>query len=255
MRLKLKFYFPEILFGMFLAVAIFAMGVVFESSRHPPGDNQYAHGANNGGTPIVADNGIKITDWLLVLLNFFLVGSTLMLWKANNRSAQVAERALTDLERPFVGVKILEDGLFNLENGVEHKSLRFRLVNYGRTPATITQLFDDIIICQCGKTPTLLDTTTEENKIPMGFIIGADSEAYQLSDRRYADRFSEAELRAFTMGTDDVFFLGFVRYRDIFNNKYQTGFCLKWTVPEGRLGSFPFLFEGEDGYNYTEKEA
>jgi hypothetical protein len=103
--------------------------------------------------------------------------------------------------------------------------------------------------------PNPCDITTDKNEIPTGFVIGADKEAYQPSTRTYIEMFSDIALRAFTMGTDDVFFIGFVRYRDIGNRKYRTGFCMKWSVPGDKEGSFPFLFIGEDGYNYTREET
>lgn len=255
MLIKTKSYIPEIFVGALLAVAIFGLGVAFELSRFPASNNQLAGAANNSGSLIGAQNSTdKLTDWLLVGINFFLVVSTVGLWIATNRSARISERALTQLERPFVGIKILEDGLTNLENGVEHKQLRFKLVNYGRAPAIITQLFDDLVICPFKAAPKPPDLTTDENEIPSGFIIGPDADAYQLSTRTYKDCFLENELRAFTMGTDDIFFLGFIRYSDIGGKKYRTGFCMKWTVPEESLGSFPFLYEGDSRYNYTSEE-
>jgi hypothetical protein len=36
MLIKIRFRFPELFLGMLLAVALFALGVVFESSRHQP---------------------------------------------------------------------------------------------------------------------------------------------------------------------------------------------------------------------------
>jgi hypothetical protein len=196
-----------------------------------------------------------IATGFIAWFTFTLKRSTDKLWSATQRSAVIAERALTQLERPFIGIKIEKTGLMNLREGTDHEDLIFRLVNYGRAPAIITQLFDDIVICQCGSMPNPCDITTDKNEIPTGFVIGADKEAYQPSTRTYREMFSDIALRAFTMGTDDVFFIGFVRYRDIGNRKYRTGFCMKWSVPGDKEGSFPFLFIGEDGYNYTREET
>jgi hypothetical protein len=254
MLIKIRAQLPEIFFGSLLAVAIFSLGVVYQSSRQQPSGQNSSDAANNSGSPKAPDESPKITDWFLLLSNLFLVGSTLMLWRANNQSAKIAEEALTQLERPFVGVKILEEGLFNLREGSEHSSMKFLLVNYGRAPAIITQLFDYMDICQFGVMPEPPDITSNINEIPSGFIIRADAEAHRPSTRVYSQMFSDIELRALTMGTDDIFFLGFIRYRDIGNKKYRTGFCLKWSVPDDGQGSFPFLFEGDERYNYTTEE-
>ena len=48
--------------------------------------------------------------------------------------------------------------------------------------------------------------------------------------------------------------LGFIRYRDIFNNRYRMGFCLKWTPTEDDASGGRFLFDGDERYNYTQPE-
>jgi hypothetical protein len=53
-----------------------------------------------------------------------------------------------------------------------------------------------------------------------------------------------------TAGDDDFFFIGFVTFRDIFDKKYVTGFCLKLNRGDGK-----FLFEGDQRYNYTRQES
>jgi hypothetical protein len=81
------------------------------SSRQPPtnkGTETYAE--KSSGIKTVQQSENKITDWLLVLFNGLLVGSTVLLWRANNRSAKIAERSLTEVERAFVFI----DG-FNVE--------------------------------------------------------------------------------------------------------------------------------------------
>ena len=40
MLIKLKFRLPEIVLGILLMAAVFAMGMLFESSRHQPANSQ-----------------------------------------------------------------------------------------------------------------------------------------------------------------------------------------------------------------------
>jgi hypothetical protein len=99
----------------------------------------------NGSAPIVAKQSPdKITDWLLVALNFFLVSSTFLLWQANNRSARTAERALTELEAPFLTITISQPGLNIQASRVTFGQLKWRVTNYGRSPATILEIFDTL---------------------------------------------------------------------------------------------------------------
>jgi hypothetical protein len=96
----------------------------WQSSRHQPANLETAPD--------------KLTDWLLVTLNFFLVASTLLLWRANNRSAEIAERALTELERPYLF--ILDYNWLLAEkaraDGLEY-GLIYSVANGGKLPAVI----------------------------------------------------------------------------------------------------------------------
>jgi hypothetical protein len=97
-----RFRVPEIFLGCLLTVAVFAMGMTLESSRQPATNQNVAENPDHGSAVVAADKSPNVTDWLLVLFNGLLFGSTVFLWKANNRSAKIAELALTDLERAFV---------------------------------------------------------------------------------------------------------------------------------------------------------
>jgi hypothetical protein len=136
----MKFRPYEIFLGCFLTVAIFAMGMLFESSYQPSpaakNQSQQAEPATQNhdtGIPPVTNHAkdgqttqhkeeksefwsAKLTDWLLAAFTALLVAFTYRLWKSTDklwiagerqigvaeRSATVAERALTDIERPYL---------------------------------------------------------------------------------------------------------------------------------------------------------
>jgi hypothetical protein len=52
-----------------------------------PGQN----GSHQSGAEVTAET--LSADWLLATLNFFLVASTFLLWRANNRSATIGGQA------------------------------------------------------------------------------------------------------------------------------------------------------------------
>jgi hypothetical protein len=109
------------------------------SSQHPQASN-YAVQAVHGGGSIIAQEKSpeKISDWLLVALNFCLVGSTLLLWLASNRSAKIAERALTELERPYLFILDYNWLLIEQAKDDGHKSgLVYSVANGGKLPAFI----------------------------------------------------------------------------------------------------------------------
>jgi hypothetical protein len=119
MLIKLRFRFPEVLLGILLAVAIFAMGMLFASS---PSFQQYSQPEKSSDGQHPKEKSIKIgesessddkiaryTLWLAILTGGLVVtaiGQGYFLL----RSAKLAERALTDIERAFVSI----DG-FNFE--------------------------------------------------------------------------------------------------------------------------------------------
>jgi hypothetical protein len=80
----------------------------------------------------------KLTDWLLVTLNLFLVASTLLLWRANNRSAEIAERALTELERPYSFILDYNWLLAQKAQADGHEcGVCYSVMNGGKLPASI----------------------------------------------------------------------------------------------------------------------
>ncbi len=67
----MRWRIPELFLGALLAVAIFAFGAVFESSRkYPTNESAKTTNTDNRGTKITTDHSPeKITDWLLVLFS------------------------------------------------------------------------------------------------------------------------------------------------------------------------------------------
>jgi hypothetical protein len=130
-------------------------------------------------------------DWLAIFTGILAV-STVLLWLATLQSARTAERALTELERSFVGIKIISSELTDLdqlERGDIPNNHQFCFVNYGRTPATITQLADQLVLRPPGQSPEPFDITTKQNKFPeFGIIIGPNNGESPASSRSYYDQ-------------------------------------------------------------------
>jgi hypothetical protein len=254
MRVKLKANIPEIVLGVFLTVAVFAMGITFQSSRTPVASEK-AHQSTDqrSGPPTPEYSADKTTDWLLVGLNLFLVISTLLLWKANNRSAKIAALALSELEIPFVALKVTDPGIrieitINGEPVPFHgPKMDFCFANHGRTPATLTQLKTALVAAKIGKFPDIVDPNKVGKNYPFGVMVGPNDTS-QPSTRFFRDFISEGEKHAFENGELELFLIGFVKFTDIFRSKYTLGFCAKFDRKGGR-----FVLEGESGYNYQTK--
>jgi hypothetical protein len=254
MLIKLRANIPEIILGALLAVAIFAVGMVFESSRSPFGSNNSQQSANERSGPITPEHAAdKITDWLLVGLNLFLVASTFLLWKANNRSAKIAERALTELEAPFLTIKINTSGLVIKGNAISFGLLKWCVVNYGRTPASILEIFDDTrtVKIRSGFPPAVDPRKVRGQLMPYGVIAPPSGQTEdfpflpipgELMDFRKAPPIPPSETVPF--------FIGFVRYSDIFKNRFVLGFCFVFERDGSR-----WVLAGGDEYNYCREES
>jgi hypothetical protein len=251
---KVKANIPGVILGVFLTVAMFAMGMVFESTRTSSSDKP-PQTSNYRSAPTALDSADKTTDWLLVLLNFFLVVSTVALWKANNRSAKTAERALTELEAPFIVIKITANGInWGPARNITFNELRFRFANYGRTPAHILEFTARIVsMDDAGGVPPAVDPTKERGApMPYG-VIAAPNEATQEFDTSTTgfNFFEGSNVGGWLAPvTKRTYFLGFGRYGDIFQNQYILGFCFFFDINGNR-----WILRGGKDHNYSKKYA
>ena len=128
--MKIKFRFPDMFFGMLLAVAIFAMGAAVFSSRHQPADSKPQQQTTQVET---AHKPKPFTlDWLthdgVVFFTFVLSGiagiqAVLFIWQlrlikigtkdaaaaanAANTSAEAAQVQARIMERTFRALNVL----------------------------------------------------------------------------------------------------------------------------------------------------
>jgi hypothetical protein len=172
---------------------------------------------------------------------------------AAERSAGIAEKALTELERPFIGIEIVSTGLSVSDPKTDphvmlDDDLRFRFANYGRTPATITEMFDEFHVCGPSEMPAFINVGGKGIEFPFGVVVGANRKSPP-STLSQSDGLDRNVWVKFTVGEGELFLIGFVRFRDIFDRRHITGFCLRFNKRDGR-----FLFDGDERYNYTRPE-
>jgi hypothetical protein len=192
----------------------------------------------------------------LVVVGFRQVRDARRSIKSGEDSTRIAERALTELERPFVGIEIIDSG-FKSELVSEEEyyvtleeNLTFRYVNHGRSPATIIETSDDFEICTPNKLPDPIDPNALGNQVPFGVILGANGGASPPSTREQSKKIDKQDFMRVTSGDDNLIFIGYVRFRDIFNRTHVTGFCLRLSRSDAR-----FYFAGDHRYNYTYTET
>jgi len=118
----MRFRVPEIFLGFFLAVAVFAAGMLFSNQIRPAttyqtdnaGTAQQHHTGKSDAADGSKDQGsseghgefwsAKLTDWLLAALTFFLALFTYRLWKSTDKLWETAEADTRIIQRAYLNV-------------------------------------------------------------------------------------------------------------------------------------------------------
>jgi hypothetical protein len=176
-------------------------------------------------------------------------------WRANKRSADVAERLLTGYERPFLLVEVVHSTVKIEGRSVSFGTTQYRFRNLGRVPALITRR--DFVLGVGAEMPEPLDPQKEIGKavahgvaVPAGgetAVIDVGSAEPLLSAFR---QFRHGYTRK-AIGPPSVYFHGFVEYRDLAGREWITGFCFEHSGDEGGFQPSSLVVRGgPDPYNY-----
>jgi hypothetical protein len=250
-----------------------------------PTDEQHGNSEKNGGEFWSA----KLTDWLLAAFTLALVIFTRRLYKATaglftetaglreaaaeqsrdmkasiaaasraadaaNKSADIAERALTELETPFLSIKIIDTGITRSYGKMGHdfQIIRFCVVNYGRTPARLIELADRFALLDinAGLPPEANPQSATRNQMPYGVIAPPSGESQEFTNTVFGAMANALITDSLPLQTKAIFFYGFIRYLTIFNEVYRLGFCFIFDK-----FSEKWLLAGGETHNYCRKES
>lgn len=195
---------------------------------------------------------ITVFTAALTAFNGLLFVSTLGLWLATRKSTAISQRALTELEAPFLNVQISKPGLNLKGRTVAFGQLKWRVVNYGRTPATILEIFDTIRQVEQGHgyAPPIDLLKEHGNLMPYGVI--AAPNGGRTEDFPYmaiADLLAEPGTLV-ALDHRNIFFLGYIKYADIFGSRFVLGFSFLFD----RYGQ-RWILAGEGRYNYCQPDT
>jgi hypothetical protein len=179
--------------------------------------------------------------------------STIALWLVTRRSADIAERAFSDLERPYVyifGAK----GLARYSETMDpYDFLKYSVANYGKTPASIVSA---ALVINVGTGPeTPIDVGPWHKLIEPPIMMPNERRDDEktvpdsISTSEYADEYTSPS-DAFTVpdlkdGTN-FFFWARIKYHGPFSNGHETSACWQWDQKSSRL-----ILYGDEKYNYT----
>jgi hypothetical protein len=171
--------------------------------------------------------------------------------KAAEDSTRIAERALTELEAPFVFVKINSPGLHVEGARINFGNLQWCVVNHGRTPAPILEIFVDVIPVPFGEDPEPINPAERHgDQLPYGVIAPPNGgQSHDFPAVPFNAAFQQSGPPGKPFSTHSPFFLGFVKYCDIFENRFILGFCFLFNA-----SSNTWVRILGDEYNYRRKE-
>lgn len=173
--------------------------------------------------------------------------------EAAQKSADIARRALTELERPLLVVEVPEPGITVDASGkIEFAGLpKWEATNYGRSPAILVDRITNWKVELGGTLPYPVDPTiAKASPFPQGILVDHRRPFSEIHNYMiYLTGFHQL-LQPNALLTMRIYFHGFVRYSDLFGGIYVNGFCLMFD----HLG-IRYVRMGPDTHNYniTEK--
>jgi hypothetical protein len=278
MLIKARFYFPEILFGVLLAVAIFAMGMMFQSSRQPPSKEESSasqqhtekksDGSKEAQSLWVPTDSVGLYTLVLCVFTGILaivsIFQGVMLLRSDKTARLAAEAAkksadaVVNAELPILilhFVNLAAPGIASITPKTPLPE-KFKPIigfeNYGRGPA---QIVSGCLEWTIAKDPRELPLPPKYQN-----IAPYTSNAVILQNRRIpVDAPCEIELTSDQISSLNaheqfLWIYGYIAYRDFLDTPHEVRFCIKW-VPyrEGHSGPVGFVWESETPAEYTKR--
>ncbi len=136
---------------------------------------------------------------------------------------------------------------------MRYGAVAYRFQNYGRVAAILTRLY--FTLERPDDAPEPIDPESEMGrKIAYGMIVGPgeQSDEYEASRGLRLTSALRAQKERRRITGQHLFFMEFVRYRDLMGNEFATGFCLLHTKDGFQVAS-PERENGPDLFNYDRR--
>lgn len=199
----MRYRFPDVLLGCLFTVAVFSVGMVFA----PP----FLHGE-------VEVASIKLSDWLLVLFNFFLACFTAALWWSTRTlwrvTKEIADHQAQDtrvLQRAYISTEGNDVEQIGTGDLVGYVLIR----NVGKLPATNIRWSIDMT---ANSDPDWRPPAVDESKLLPAGVLSIDGEVVRGGPGR-------------PISTEQYWYLwGLITYEDGFGERRMTQFCHRYNT-------------------------
>jgi hypothetical protein len=209
-------------------------------------------------------------NWVIADFTVILAISTIGLWivswksgsaaeraaRAAESGAKTAELALLSVEIPYLYPYIRKHGIQRdftetkgwyvkgFEYGNEFITYYFK--NFGRTPAEIIEVYS-FVRFGMGAPPPIPLPSYSINRLS-GIVVADGSESEDFPCDLTEFMYQNVYRGGFNPETDIVWFSGYAKYRDVFENEYVVGFCLGFSPKDDKFYSM-----GGERHNYRKK--
>lgn len=199
--------------------------------------------------PIAAFTGIlAIVTAILVIASIF---QWFALREASNisriaadaakKSADMAERALIEIEGPYIypvinDVEGMSQAIRAISNsGIAQNAteLKIALKNFGRSPG-----FPGSITCGLYIGEADDDVRDPREGFHSGSILGAGEISNAIINRSFERPLGPQECRSMLDGQLRIYLKGWTQYTDLFENRYIQTFCLRWSHQSQQFTAF-----------------
>jgi|GEM_PF-4107279 hypothetical protein len=171
--------------------------------------------------------------------------------KAAQDCAAIAEKALTDIERPFPSINVIDVSILPSGLGVHHPTATFQVINVGKQPAIIDIATVEIRLMEGRRYPTPGDFDAQQQCV---VIFGPKTiPAYGVScECKRNEPITREEVDRIQAKTMQVYFFGLIKYRDPFGIARESGFCMRFVPPAaggGPMGRFETVADPQVNYD------
>ena len=182
---------------------------------------------------------IAVFTGLLTLFNGLLFASTIGLWLANRKTARIAERALVDLERPWVLItNAAVQGIFS-----DPPFIEIEKGNFWRAAGSVVGIRAGFKIYSLEIDPASIKMTEHPLEEVGNALVPSNTYTSKISFKPYREPQVPAGIEA---GAYNFVLRAVLNYRGLTEATYETGFCFRYQAERNR-----FVRYGGEKYNYT----
>jgi hypothetical protein len=195
----------------------------------------------------------SITDWIMVGITTAYAIFALFQWLAIRRQANITERTITHLERPWLIVRpnTPENWPFHIDYAITKFPINIAVMssvgNVGRSPAFLVQQHINVVVASI---PSETDQPQYTEPKPFAELL---IEPKGVHSQRAGKNITEAEFKSIITGQQCIVFFGFVKYFDVSRKvEHCTRFCSYWHKRPNDIGTDRWAFSPVGPRNYVE---